>query len=52
VLAGLYRQLGWTDESRQALEQFKRLDQESAALEKKRRSASPGKPKPPGLERE
>ena len=39
VLAGVYRQMGWTDESRKALEQFKRLDQESAALEKKRRSA-------------
>jgi tetratricopeptide (TPR) repeat protein len=53
VLAGVYRQLGWTDESRQALEHFKRLDQESAALEKKRRSGAPsGKPKPPGLQRE
>jgi tetratricopeptide (TPR) repeat protein len=54
VLAGVYRQLGWTDESRQALEHFKRLDQESAALEKKRRSggsAATDKPKPPGLER-
>jgi tetratricopeptide (TPR) repeat protein len=53
VLAGVYRQLGWTDESRKALEEFKRLDQESAALEKKRRSAAPDKPpKPPGQERE
>jgi tetratricopeptide (TPR) repeat protein len=52
VLAGVYRQLGRTVESRTALEQFKRLDQESAALEKKRRSATPGKPKPPGQERE
>jgi tetratricopeptide (TPR) repeat protein len=49
VLAGVYRQLGWTDDSRKALEQFKRLDQESAALEKKRRAATP---KPPGRERE
>jgi hypothetical protein len=48
----VYRQLGRTVESRTALEQFKRLDQESAALEKKRRSATPGKPKPPGQERE
>jgi tetratricopeptide (TPR) repeat protein len=39
VLAGVYRRLGWADESRQALEAFKRLEQESAELEKKRRSA-------------
>jgi tetratricopeptide (TPR) repeat protein len=52
VLAGVYRQMGWTDESRKALEQFKRLDQESAALEKKRRSAATSKPKPPGRERD
>jgi tetratricopeptide (TPR) repeat protein len=53
VLAGVYRQLGWTVESRTALEQFKRLEQESAALEKKRKSgASTGTRKPPGLERE
>ena len=50
VLAGVYRELGWTDESRKALEHFKRLDRESAALEKKRRSADTRKP--PGLERE
>ena len=50
VLAGVYRQMGWTDESRKALEEFKRLDQESAALEKKRRSAATSKP--PGLERD
>jgi protein O-GlcNAc transferase len=49
VLAGVYRQLGWTVESRTALEQFKRLDEESAALEKKRRAAER---KPPGRERE
>ena len=30
VLAGVYRQMGWTDDSRKALEEFKRLDQESA----------------------
>ena len=53
VLAGVYRQLGRTVESRTALEQFKRLEQESADLEKKRRSgASAGTRKPPGLERE
>ena len=40
VLAGVYRQLGWTDDSRKALEEFKRLDQESAELEKKRRSVA------------
>jgi len=49
VLAGVYRQLGWTDDSRKALEHFKRLDQESAALEKKRRAAES---KPPGRERD
>jgi tetratricopeptide (TPR) repeat protein len=48
VLAGVYRQLGWMDESRKALEAFKRLEQESADLEKKRR----GMPKPPGPERD
>jgi tetratricopeptide (TPR) repeat protein len=52
VLAGLYRQLGWTDDNRKALEEFKRLEKESAELEKKRRSVDPRKPKPPGLERE
>jgi tetratricopeptide (TPR) repeat protein len=46
VLAGVYRRLGWMDESRQALDAFKRLEQESAELEKKRRSAgsTPSKP--------
>jgi hypothetical protein len=48
VLAGVYRQLGWTDESRKALEAFKRLEQESADLEKKRR----GMPKQPGRQRD
>ena len=52
VLAGVYRQMGWTDDSRKALEEFKRLDRESADLEKKRRSAAPSTPKPPGRERE
>ena len=54
VLAGVYRQLGWTDESRKALELFKRLDRESADLEKKRRSAVAGEATttPPGPKRE
>jgi tetratricopeptide (TPR) repeat protein len=53
VLAGIYRRLGWTVESQTALEQFKRLEQESAELEKKRRSgASPGTRKQPGLPRD
>ena len=38
VLAGVYRRLGWMDDSRSALEHYKRLDKESAELEKKRRS--------------
>jgi tetratricopeptide (TPR) repeat protein len=45
VLAGVYRRLGWTDESRKALEMFSRLERESRELEKKRR-ADPGKPLP------
>jgi tetratricopeptide (TPR) repeat protein len=40
VLAGLYRRLGWMNESRKALEIFKRLEQESAELDKKRRSGT------------
>jgi tetratricopeptide (TPR) repeat protein len=51
VLAGVYRQLGWTDESRKALEEFKRLDKESADLEKKRRSAAASEATP-GRKRE
>jgi tetratricopeptide (TPR) repeat protein len=50
VLAGVYRQLGRTVESRTALEQFKRLEQESADLEKKRRST--GTRKTPGPQRD
>jgi tetratricopeptide (TPR) repeat protein len=49
VLAGLYRQLGWTEDSRKALELFKKLDQESTDLEKKRRAVTS---KPPRPERE
>lgn len=39
VMAGLCRRLGLTEESRKALETFKRLEQESAELDKKRRSS-------------
>ena len=48
VLAGVYRQLGWTEDSQKALEQFKKLDQESSALEKKRREADTRKSPGPG----
>ena len=44
VLAGVYRRMGWQDESDKALEQFKRLDQESQELEKKRRSTARAMP--------
>ena len=40
MLAGIYRRLGWTDDSKSALEHYKRLEQESAELEKKRRSVA------------
>ena len=54
VLAGVYRRLGWMDESRKALESFQKLDRESNELDKKRRSAAPGEPTttPPGRKRE
>jgi tetratricopeptide (TPR) repeat protein len=54
VLANVYRRLGWTDESRQALEVFKRLEKESSELEKKRRSAAGTATSPavPGRKRE
>jgi tetratricopeptide (TPR) repeat protein len=53
VLAGVYRRLGWMDDSRTALEHYKRLDKESAELEKKRRSvASEAATTPPGRKRE
>jgi tetratricopeptide (TPR) repeat protein len=38
VLAGVYRRLGWMDESKKALEVFTRLERESSELEKKRRA--------------
>jgi tetratricopeptide (TPR) repeat protein len=37
VLAGVYRRLDWMDESRKALDAFKRLEREASDLEKKRR---------------
>jgi tetratricopeptide (TPR) repeat protein len=40
VQASLYRRLGKADESRKALEAFRRLDQESSELEKARRGES------------
>jgi len=40
VLANVYRRLGWAEESRKALEMFKRLEQESSELDKKRRSGA------------
>ncbi len=40
VLAGIYRRLGWMDESKKALEVFSKLEEESRELEKKRRSAA------------
>ncbi|HEY8548581.1 MAG TPA: tetratricopeptide repeat protein [Vicinamibacterales bacterium] len=51
VLAGIYRRLGWQDESRKALEQFKRLEQESRELDEKRRGIASGmatRPRPDG----
>jgi tetratricopeptide (TPR) repeat protein len=47
VLAGVYRKMGWDDESRKALEVFKKLEQESSELEKKRRSAGSAAPGAP-----
>ena len=53
VLAGVYRRLGWMDDSKSALEHYKRLDKESAELEKKRRAvASETATTPPGRKRE
>ena len=40
VLANVYRRLNWMDESKKALEVFKRLDRETNELDKKRRSAT------------
>jgi tetratricopeptide (TPR) repeat protein len=38
VLAGVYRRLGWMEESRKALEAFQQLEKQSSELEKKRRA--------------
>jgi tetratricopeptide (TPR) repeat protein len=40
VIAGVFRRLDLTEESRKALEMFKRLEQEAAELDKKRRGVS------------
>jgi hypothetical protein len=40
------------DESRKALDAFKRLEQEAAELEKKRRGAAAAAPQPAGRKRE
>ena len=37
VLASVYRRLGWMDQNRKALEEFKRLEKESGEIDKKRR---------------
>jgi tetratricopeptide (TPR) repeat protein len=53
VLAGIYRRLGRAEESREALEVFKRLEHEATELEKKRRSPMGGRTSgPAGRERE
>jgi len=53
VLAGVYRNLGWMDESKKALDSFKRLERESAELDKRRRGAdAAGASHPPGQPRE
>ncbi len=54
VLSGLYRRLGKTKESQEALEVFTRLDKESNELEKMRRSANKpaATPPQPGAQRE
>ncbi len=44
VLAGLYRRLGKTEESRRALESFTRLEKETNELERKRRGGSRSNP--------
>jgi protein O-GlcNAc transferase len=50
VLAGVYRRLGWADDSRQALQMFTRLERESRELDAQRRraggTAAPAPPRP------
>jgi tetratricopeptide (TPR) repeat protein len=52
VLAGVYRNLGWMDESKKALDSFKRLERESAELDKVRRGGGSTAPHSPGQPRE
>jgi tetratricopeptide (TPR) repeat protein len=52
VLAGVYRKLGKTEDSRKALESFTRLDRENGDLEKMRRTVAQPGVTPPGGERE
>ena len=53
VLAGVYRNLGWLDESKKALDSFKRLERESAELDKRRRGGdAAAAPHPPGQPRD
>jgi tetratricopeptide (TPR) repeat protein len=47
VLAGVYRRLGKTTESKEALEVFTRLDRETVELDKKRRDAAQTAATPP-----
>jgi tetratricopeptide (TPR) repeat protein len=53
VLAGVYRRLGQTEESREALAVFTKLERESQALDKMRRTGDAAPPAPPpGVRRE
>ena len=52
VLAGLYRRLGRSAESRKALESFTRFDRENNDLEKMRRNMAMPKAERPGGGRE
>jgi tetratricopeptide (TPR) repeat protein len=51
VLAGVYRKMGWDDESKKALEMFKKLDKESQELDKKRRGMSSAAASTPAADR-
>lgn len=42
VLAGVYRRLGWKDDSAEALRMFQKLEQESRELDEKRRRSGMG----------
>ncbi|MGH9373008.1 MAG: tetratricopeptide repeat protein [Vicinamibacterales bacterium] len=52
VLAGVYRRLDWMDDSRKALEVFKRLERDSSELDKKRRGNTSSPETPSGRKRE